>query len=258
MDPKASDSLSSDCKWLSMPPEMTLKVFSYLGRFCLLQAGATCQTWYRLSRDPSLWTRLEIDYENVPARRRGEMQNNFRSSPRMSSFEEFMASLDSGYVPLDRKLTVIVRLPKALKSTYAEPWMVVPVFRGMDTLQSGGARHDSAPILRNYPGGGKIRAVKFLAEDDDADSMKLTYIFSCLEKIQIVALVVPAVSSAMVKPSTYIRKRKKERNQTKTSSRAHHPPPIFSSCQLDVLSSIPIILWQTSGQSLDCPVNWHH
>ena len=58
---KASDSMRKVSKFMLLPDEMKLQIFSHLSPQDLQAVSATCKDFHRLSQDPSLWTELTLD-----------------------------------------------------------------------------------------------------------------------------------------------------------------------------------------------------
>ena len=58
---RASDVGTEVSKFMLLPDEMKLAIFSRLSAQDLRAVSATCRDFHRLSQDPSLWTELTID-----------------------------------------------------------------------------------------------------------------------------------------------------------------------------------------------------
>ena len=58
---QSSDSRRKDSKFMLLPEEMKLQIFSHLSPQDLRAVSATCKDFHRLSQDPSLWTELTVD-----------------------------------------------------------------------------------------------------------------------------------------------------------------------------------------------------
>ena len=58
---KASDSWREVSKFMLLPDEMKLHIFSHLSPQDLQAVSATCKDFHRMSQDPSLWTELTMD-----------------------------------------------------------------------------------------------------------------------------------------------------------------------------------------------------
>ena len=58
---KASDSMRKVSKFMLLPDEMKLQIFSHLSPQDLQAVSTTCKDFHRLSQDPSLWTELNVD-----------------------------------------------------------------------------------------------------------------------------------------------------------------------------------------------------